>query len=350
MPFRRLIKWSPWGFVILALSLVIFWGTQLHESLTLQYAGDWDRLGGFLRWLMGFVFILLGLMLLGWLNFKGPYQWWSLPSTTTWIYRSWSLLLFFLLYLFLQWVTGFQVDLVEENFLIAMLAFAFIMGFTFVAGLIRSKNQQTKRLQQQTAAELRTLRSQLNPHFLFNALNTIYSHAVPLEDKSLAARIEELSGILRFTLQQAQKEFVSIEEELTFLNRYIALQQARLADPACVQIEIEWDQVEARIPPLLLLPFVENLFKYGISPQAEVGASLSLSIEEGEVNFSTVNPIRLPKQQGTGHGIAQVRKRLRLGYPDRHQLSIDQTNSLFKVQLTLHLDQIPVSSTINSPS
>ncbi len=339
MPFRKLIKWSPWGFAILAVAISIFLGVGLHKSLTLQYAGEWDRLGGFLRWLMGFVVILLGLMLLGWLNFKGPYQRWGIYSRTKWIYRSWALLLFFFLYLFLQWVTGFQMDLVEENFLIAILAFAFVMGFTFVAGLIRSKNQQTKRLQQQTAAELQTLRSQLNPHFLFNALNTIYSHAIPLEDASLAARIEELSGILRFTLQQAQKEFVSIEEELTFLNRYIALQHARLADPTCVQIDIEWDQVEAQIPPLLLLPFVENLFKYGISPQAEVRATLSLSIEEGEVNFSTVNPIGSQHQKGTGHGIEQVRKRLKLIYPDRHQLSIKQEEGLFKVYIQLQLDQ-----------
>lgn len=347
MPFKKLINWSPWGFVILAVAISIFLGVGLHKSLTLQYAGEWDRLGGFLRWLMGFVFILLGLMLLGWLHFKGPYQWWGIHTQTKWIYRSWALVLFFFLYLFLQWVTGFQMDLVEENFLIAMLAFGFIMGFTFIAGLIRSKNQQTKRLQQQTAAELQTLRSQLNPHFLFNALNTIYSHAVPLEDESLAERIQELSGILRFTLQQAQKEFVSVDEELTFLNRYIGLQQARMADPERVKIDIQWDQVEAQIPPLLLLPFVENLFKYGISPQKEAQAVLTLYIEEGDLHFSTINPIVSSKHKGTGHGIEQVRKRLALGYPDRHQLSIEQEEGLFKVHIQLQLDQEPLHSTIN---
>lgn len=347
MLYRKLIKWSPWGFVFLLLSLIAFWGTQLHESLTLQYAGEWDQLGGFLRWLMGFVFILMGLILLSWLNVKGPYQWWGNHAQTRWFYRSWTLVLFFCLYIFLQWVTGLQVDLVEENILVAMLAFVFVMGFTFVAGLIKSKNQQTKRLQQQTAAELQTLRSQLNPHFLFNALNTIYSHAVPLEDESLAERIQELSGILRFTLQQAQKEFVSIEEELAFLNKYIGLQQARIADPERVQINIQWDQMETQIPPLLLLPFVENLFKYGISPQKEAQATLSLCIEEGELHFSTLNPIGSTQPQGTGNGIEQVRKRLALGYPDRHQLSIEQEEGLFKVHIRLQLDQVPAHSTIN---
>lgn len=347
MSFKKWNKWSLWGFWILVLGLTAFWGMQLHESLTLQYADDWDQLGGFFRWLMGYVFILLGLILLSWLNFKGPYQWWGIHPQTRWTYRSWALLLFFLLYLFLHWTTGLQVDLVEENLLVSMLAFGIVMGFTFVGGLIRSKNQQTKRLQEQTAAELEALRSQLNPHFLFNALNTLYSHAVPLEDESLAERIEELSGILRFTLQQAQKEFVSIEEELTFLNRYIDLQQARLAEPERVHIDIQWDQSEARIPPLLLLPFVENLFKYGISPQKETQASLSLFIEEGELNFSTTNPICSTEQKGTGKGIEQVKRRLALRYPDHHLLSIEQKEGQFKVHLRLELDPLSFLSTQN---
>lgn len=347
MSFKKWNKWSPWGFWTLVLGLSIFWGIQLHTSLTLQYAGEWHQLGGFLRWLMGYVLILLGLILLSWLNFKGPYQWWGIPPNTKWTYRSWALLLFFLLYLFLHWITGLQVDLVEENLLVTMIAFVIVMGFTFVGGLIRSKNQQTKRSQQQTAAELQALRSQLNPHFLFNALNTLYSQAVPLEDESLAERIEELSGILRFTLQQAQKELVSIEEELTFLNRYIGLQQARMAEPERVHIDIQWDQSEADIPPLLLLPFVENLFKYGLYPQKETQASLSLCIEEGELTFSTANAIFSIEEKGTGNGIEQVKRRLALRYPDRHQLSIEQKEGQFKVYLRLELDRMSVHSTQN---
>ena len=345
MFLKRWNKWSPWGFSAILISLTIYWGAQLHESLTLQYAGEWDQIGGFLSWLLGYVFILMGLMLLGWLNFKGPYQWWGLYSRTKWTYRSWALLLLFFIYLFLHWETGLQVDLVEENLMVSLLTFGFVMGFTFIAGLIRSKNQQTKRLQQQTAAELQALRSQLNPHFLFNALNTLYSHAVPLEDESLAERIQELSGILRFTLQQAQKPFVNIEEELTFLNRYIGLQQARMSEPDRVSIDIQWDQSEAQIPPLLLLPFIENLFKYGISPQKDTEASITLHIDEGELSFSTINSIIPIKQKGTGNGIDQVKRRLALRYPDRHQLSIKQENDQFKVKLNLELDHSSCNST-----
>ena len=336
-------KWGPWVFAILTVGLGGFWAWQLYESLTLQYAGEWDRLGGFVRWLMGYVFILLGLIWLGWLNFKGPYQWWRIKPESSWAYRSWALLMYFFIYLFLHGITGFEVDLVEENLLVALLAFIFIMGFTFVAGLIRSKNQQAQQLQEQTAAELQALRSQLNPHFLFNALNTLYGHAVPLEDESLAAHIEELSGILRFSLQQAQKEFVSIEEELTFLRRYISLQQARLPHPEAVEIDIQWDQSEAEIPPLLLLPFVENLFKYGISTQEDKQAFLSLVIEESNLTFTTYNPVLSTLPKGTGKGIEQVKRRLALQYPDRHKLSIEESDDQFEVQLKLELDRPSIS-------
>ncbi|MDW3647205.1 MAG: histidine kinase [Bacteroidia bacterium] len=345
MNSKKWNNWTPWLFATLTLCLGGFWGFQLHESLTLQYAGEWDQLGGFVRWLLGYVVILLGLMLLAWLNFRGPYQWWGLNEENKWIYRSWALLLYFFLYLFLQWTTGMEVDLVEENLLVALLAFIFVMGFTFVAGLVRSRNQQAKLLQEQTAAELQALRSQLNPHFLFNALNTLYSRAVPLEDESLAEGIEELSGILRFTLQQSQKDYVSIEEELTFLKRYIGLQQARMANPENIHIDIRWDQSEAQIPPLLLLPFVENLFKYGISPQSEIPAKLSLSIEEGFLDFLSQNPIYPVQQRGTGKGIEQVKRRLALQYPDQHQLSIQQSDEQFelRLQLTLAPKAVPAS-------
>ncbi|MEL6256479.1 MAG: histidine kinase, partial [Bacteroidota bacterium] len=297
----------------------------------------WDQLGGFVRWLMGYVVILSGLILLGWLNFRGPYQWWVLLEEDKWIYRSWTLLLYFFLYLFLHWSTGWEVDLVEENLLVALLAFVFVMSFTFVAGLVKSRNQQAKLLQEQTAAELQALRSQLNPHFLFNALNTLYSRAVPLEDESLAEGIEELSGILRFTLQQSQKDFVSIEEELTFLERYIGLQQARMAKPENIDIDIRWDQSEAQIPPLLLLPFIENLFKYGIFPKSERPAKLSLSIEEGQLHFLSQNPMYPIQQKGTGKGVEQVKRRLALQYPDQHQLSIQQSEEQFEVRLQVSL-------------
>ncbi|MEM6802615.1 MAG: histidine kinase, partial [Bacteroidota bacterium] len=281
MSLRRWNNASIWSFTILAIVLGSYWGMQLHESLTLQYAGEWHQLSAFISWLMSYLMLLLGLLVLGWLNFKGPYKWWGIHTQTKWTYRSWALLLYFSIYLLLDWITGQAVDLVEENLLVALAAFGLVMGFTFVAGLIRSKNQQTKQLQEQTAAELQALRSQLNPHFLFNALNTLYSQAVPLEDESLAEGIQELSGILRFTLQHTKKEFVSIEEELTFLKRYISLQQARMAKPQSMDIDIQWDEIEAEIPPLLLLPFVENFFKYGLSCKDDQQLKLNLHIEEG---------------------------------------------------------------------
>ncbi|MEM7367144.1 MAG: histidine kinase [Bacteroidota bacterium] len=337
---KRNQNWNKIGkplFLFLFLGLTAYWGWQVRESLILQYAGEWGQLGGFLRWLMGYVFILAGLLLLGWLNFRGPYQWWQVKRGGKWLYRSWMLTLLFILYQLLQWSTSFQADLVEENLLIASLCLLFIGGFVSIAALIQNRNQQTRLLQVQTAAELKALRAQLNPHFLFNALNTIYSQAVPLADQSLAEHIQELSGILRFSLQQAQKEFVPIREELTFLQRYIALQEARLARPEQLQVWIEWDETSGQIPPLLLLPFIENLFKYGFSSIEHEPAKLELLIEENELSFYAENNVSTTEQPSTGKGIEQVRRRLALCYPDAHSLDIVSGEGTFKLRLQISL-------------
>lgn len=334
--------WNKIGkgiFIFLVLAILTYWSWQLRESLLHQYGGEWDRLGGFFRWVMGYVFLLGLLFLVGWLNFRGPYQWWQERGQRKWLYRSWMVLLLFVIYQLLQFGTGFQIELVEENLLIASLALLFIWGFTAIAALIRSRNQQTKLLQQQTAAELSALRAQLNPHFLFNALNTLYSQAIPLADESLAEHIQELSGILRFSLQQAQKEFVPVSEELTFLRRYIGLQKARLANPEQVKVDLSWDEKEGKIPPLLLLPFIENLFKYGLNSRNNGQAQLELLIEENVLRFYSENDLNLNNQPGTGKGIEQVRRRLDLRYPGSHKLEIIQHDGKFRVSLEIILYQ-----------
>lgn len=337
---KRNQDWNKWGkplFIFLLLGLTAFWGWAVRESLILQYGDEWDQLAGFVSWLLGYVFVLAVLLLLGWLNFRGPYQWWQERRDRKWLYRSWMLIFLFLIYLTLQWTTSFQEDLVEENLLIALLCLLFVWGFVSIAALIQGRNQQSRMLQAQTAAELRALRTQLNPHFLFNALNTIYSQAVPLEDQSLAEHIQELSGILRFSLQQAQKELVPIQEELTFLKRYIALQEARLSQPEQLNVMIDWDETEGHIPPLLLLPFVENLFKYGFSSMTHGSAKLELRIEENELSFYSENDVHDIRQPSTGKGIEQVGRRLALRYPGAHSLDIVSEGGKFKVSLWIRL-------------
>ncbi|MCI4669506.1 MAG: histidine kinase [Bacteroidia bacterium] len=333
-------NWNKIGigaFVAFFLALVAYFTWQLKVSLTLQYGGEWERLGGFFRWILGYVLILVVILVLGLLNFLGPYRWWRINKDRKWLYRCWILILFSFLYLFLYQWTYFREDLVEENLLLSILALLFILGFTSIAALIRSRNEQTKLLQQQTAAELKALRGQLNPHFLFNALNTLYGQAVPLEDQSLADRIQELSGILRFTLQQAQKEYVPFHEEYTFLQRYIALQKSRLANPEQVKVDLYWDDVPAQIPPLLLLPFVENLFKHGLSSRGSDQARIELTFEDGKLFFYTENDLSPRKVPGTGKGIEQTKRRLAIRYPGSHSLAYGPSNGKFKVSLSLML-------------
>ncbi|MEO1417644.1 MAG: histidine kinase [Bacteroidota bacterium] len=320
----------------LATVLIVYVSDQLYASLRFQYAGEWDQLTGFVMWLSGYLLIGGVLLLIGWGNFRGPYTWWQANENGKWMYRSWLLLLFLVIYLFLQNRTDFQLEWVEENLLVTLLAFGFVLGFTRIAVLIRSRNQQARLLQQHATAELQALRAQLNPHFLFNALNTLYSQAVPLADERLANHIQELSGILRFSLQQSQKEWVDIEEEIAFLERYISLQRARLSQPECLEVHISWDESPAVIPPLLLLPFIENLFKYGLRKDAH--ASIQLDIQEGALHFYSENEIfEEGQKQGTGTGISLVQRRLDIVFPQSYQLTFGAEGKLYKVDLFISL-------------
>lgn len=336
-------KWINALFILALVVVLSYWAWLLRQSLLAQYGDDTARLAGFLRWLLGFVFLFGVLSLLGWLNFRIPFRRWYLPVEKRAWYYLWLVGLALIIFELLQWRTWHELELVEENLLVTLAIMAYVMGFTYVADSLRARRDQVKILQQKTAAELHNLRAQLNPHFLFNALNTLYSQALKEDNDAQAQLISKLSGILRFTLQQARQEEVSISEEIEFLQRYIALQEARLQDNPQVQIEVDldWDGVEVGIPPLLLIPFVENAFLYGVSAEHPSRIRIQLQVEGGMLEFKTENT-RVPtiRHKGTGQGIANTRQRLALLYPNRHELQIQETATLFQVLLRLELEKV----------
>lgn len=135
----------------------------------------------------------------------------------------------------------------------------------------RQREQLAERLRRELAeAQLRALRSQLQPHFLFNALNTISSH-VQHDPPAAEAMIERLSGLLRHTLERAGADEVELAEELSFVEDYLAIEQARYEDRLTVQWRIGADTPPARVPPLILQPLVENAVRHGIAPRTSGG-------------------------------------------------------------------------------
>lgn len=326
-------------FALIGLGLAAYWGHLLRQSLRAQYAADPRELAGFARWLLGYVMLLAGVGGLGWINYRGPFRWFT-GAERRWHYRAWLLILLCIFFEALQWRTRYEVEWVEENLLVAALGAAFVAGFTLVLDAARARRERLELLQQKTAAELDNLRAQLNPHFLFNALNTLYGEALQQGQERLADLIGELAGLLRFTLHQAQRHTVSLAEEIQFLQRYINLQLARLPHNPQRRVEtrFDWDEAPAAIAPLLLIPFIENAFQYGLHPTRPCFVRIRLAAGEGRLRLEVENSLLpSPPQQGAGLGIANTRARLERLYGRRQQLSISRQADIFKVVLELPL-------------
>ena len=335
MKFRSFF-YSPWlfGFVVALVGGYIGW--LLTESLQLQFGDEEQGVGGFFRFLLSYVLLVVLVLSLSWLNFRGPFRWWLL-SDKKWTYWTWLVLLTWLTFEGLQFRQGYEQEFVDENVLVTLVFVGVVIGFGYVVDAFRVRREQLVLQQQKTEAELRALKSQINPHFLFNALNTIYNEADAAQNDKVSELVQQLAGIMRFTLQETQKDFTSVEREIEFLEKYLALQQARLPKRKELRIDvvIEYDGQPARIAPLLLIPFVENAFQYGISLQQDSFIELKLTIEGGQLSFRVRNSIspQAAQKQGHGTGIKNVQQRLELIYPNRYQLSVATSEGIFDVLL-----------------
>lgn len=196
----------------------------------------------------------------------------------------------------------------------------------------------------QTHANFDFLRSQINPHFLFNALNTIYGTAIQENATRTSEGIEKLGDMMRFMLQENMQEKISLAREIDYLNNYISLQRLR-TDPSpqvSIQAQIEQPLAPVQIAPMLLIPFVENAFKHGISFREPSHIKVGLEVRNNTLYFDVYNS-RHPKQENdpekhkTGIGLVNVKQRLQLLYPDRHELIIRETGKEFFVHLTIAL-------------
>jgi len=339
MKFRSFF-YSPWlfGFVVALVGGYIGW--LLTESLQLQFGDEEQGVGGFFRFLLSYVLLVVLVLSLSWLNFRGPFRWWLL-SDKKWTYWTWLVLLTWLTFEGLQFRQGYEQEFVDENVLVTLVFVGVVIGFGYVADAFRVRREQLVLQQQKTEAELRALKSQINPHFLFNALNTIYNEADAAQNDKVSELVQQLAGIMRFTLQETQKDFTSVEREIEFLEKYLALQQARLPKrkELRINVAIEYDGQPARIAPLLLIPFVENAFQYGISLQQDSFIELKLVIEGGQLSFQVRNSIspQAAQKQGHGTGIKNVQQRLELIYPNRYQLSVATSEGIFDVLLGIKL-------------
>lgn len=203
----------------------------------------------------------------------------------------------------------------------------------------RERIQKEKQAQQQ-ATELKFLRSQINPHFLFNVLNNMVSLARQKSDQ-LEPSLLMLSGIMRYMLYDSDTSKVPLAKEMEYLRNYIALQQLRFADQVEIETEISVEESNSSIEPMLLIAFVENAFKHGTGLVPDPYIRIRAQGVDGVLNFEVTNTYNPQeggsKDRSSGIGLQNVKARLQLLYPERHQLTIHPSNGLFNVSLTLHL-------------
>lgn len=243
----------------------------------------------------------------------------------------------------LEWRTDYTPEYVDENVLLTLLIIGFIIAYTYTADYFRTRRLQLALLKDKSVAELHVLKAQLKPHFLFNTLNVLYNSAQKHDDEPTASMILELAQLLRFSIQEATAEFTDLSQELAFIQRYIQFQRLRLPphERIDVQVDIQGEAEGLQIPPLLLIPFVENAFQYGISLNESCFVHLNIRVQEQRLTMHLQNSIasNAVVQKGLGTGIRNARERMALLYPQGHQLDIKAQDNMYTVDLRLDLNR-----------
>jgi two-component system LytT family sensor kinase len=224
--------------------------------------------------------------------------------------------------------------------IVGIFAFFMVVVFGFAIQLNRKlrKNERQK-LQaeaEKATAELSFLKAQINPHFLYNTLNNIYSLAVD-HDSEIADPIMKLSNMMRYITDYATEDFVSLESEVAAISDYIGLQRLHHTKNLNLDFSVTGNTQQKNIAPLILMTYVENVFKYGISNQEPALITIKLFSDAQKITFFCQNKIfpapRLTERAGIG--LVNTQQRLIHLYPDKHTLNITNENGFYTVMLTV---------------
>ena len=211
------------------------------------------------------------------------------------------------------------------------------LGLRFSEKLIANEKLRKEAEKSKLNTELTLLKHQLNPHFLFNTLNSIYSLALTRSDKTPEA-VMMLSDMMRYVIQDVEQETVPLQAELDYITQYVALQKIRLSEKSPVEMSVTGDPAPYHIAPMILVPFIENAFKFGTSSHEEAPISIALFSGNGQLRFTVSNRVFPGRdQQGTfGIGIQNTRQRLELIYPGKHCLDISDDGQQFRIHLEIN--------------
>ena len=204
----------------------------------------------------------------------------------------------------------------------------------------RSRKDQKKLLELEKKSlehQLEYLRYQINPHFFMNTLNNIHA-LVDIDPAKAQETILELSKMMRFVLYEGDKQGVSLTREFEFIRTYIKLMRLRYSDKVKITIDLPTEAPDKNIPPLMLISFVENAFKHGISYQHESFIDVKVEVEQEHLHFLCSNSkADKPNKEKGGVGLTNVKQRLNLLYDNRYTLNIQDTQNIYTVELILPL-------------
>ncbi|HAN20020.1 MAG TPA: hypothetical protein DCQ24_15300 [Bacteroidales bacterium] len=201
-----------------------------------------------------------------------------------------------------------------------------------------NENHKKTLVHEKVNSELSLLKSQINPHFLFNTLNGIYSLANSKSDKTAPA-IVKLSQLMRYMLHDSKHDFVPLSKEIEYIQTFIELEKMRLFDNITVEYSIKGNAENDKIRPLLLIPIIENAFKHGIDSTKNCLIKINIFIKDSRLDLKVENdifPDRLTKEK-SGFGLATIRRRLELEYPDAHTLYTFEENNKYFANLFINL-------------
>ena len=226
-----------------------------------------------------------------------------------------------------------------------LLIFVAVPFFWIIYQQRKDKILQLKNIETALAksdATLQFLKSQINPHFLFNALNTLYGTALKGDNEKTAEGIQKLGDMMRFMLHENTRDLIPMDKEIEYLTNFISLQKLRIQTSPDISIEDSIDESCAaarQIAPMLLIPFVENAFKHGISLTEKSWIRIELRCKKSIIDFEVRNSVHKNAKNlehgKSGIGLANVRERLKHHYPGKHMLDIAETENEFSVKLTL---------------
>lgn len=198
---------------------------------------------------------------------------------------------------------------------------------------------QIKELEkQQVTSNMQLLKSQLSPHFLFNAMNSLYSLSLKKSEK-LPEAILTVSDLLRYVTYDSNENFVNIQKEIDYLNNYIALQKLRLSADSQIVFDIQNNNPNVQIAPMIIVPFFENAFKHSVDANGVARINAQLITTKSHIEFHIENSKQKEKQKDMTHGIGiqNVKSRLRLIYGSKHTLDIEDGEEKYVVLLKIKL-------------